>query len=237
MDGDRTRSFSTLIFQAGIIAGLAFLAAVTYSYYLTRVAFAARVRRHFAHLSVEQLLQADVILMAVVVVISSLVGSLLAKRYGLAGLGSIKQLRRGLPFVVVGGAVLSAATYLLFGRTLAHRVSGYYPTSLCWSLLIPLKAALFDETVARFGMMTIFCGAVRRVWLANLLQAVFFTSLTSSYMAFYSITLGWNFFTVASLCSSLVVHLVLGITYARFGLLGCALQHFIISLKFVFHAV
>jgi len=222
---------------AGVIAGLGFLAAMPYVYYLTRVAFGQAMRQRLAPRSVEEMLRADLVLMGLAVAITALAGTFLAERYGLPGLGDLRRLRRALPVLVPGGVLLSASTYLGFGRHLARRVPGYYPASLGWAAMLMVKGALFDETVARYGGMTILCGAVRRPWIANLMQAAFFTIVTARSVGFYGLSFGWSVAAAASLGSSAVVHLALGLAYARTGLLGAALLHLVIDLKYVAHAL
>jgi hypothetical protein len=222
---------------AGAIAGIGFLAAMPHVYYLTRVAFGQRMREQLAPRSVEEMLRADLVLIGLAVAITALAGTFLAERYGLPGLGDRRRLRAALPVLVPGGLLLSAGTYLGFGRHLARRVPGYYPTSFRWAAMLMVKGALFEETVARYGGMTILCGAVRRPWLANLMQAAFFTFLTARNVGFYGLSFGWNLASAASLGSSAVVHLALGLAFARAGLLGAALLHLIIDLKYLAHCL
>jgi hypothetical protein len=223
--------------EAGVVAGLAFAALVPYLYYLTRIAFADALKQRFGNTSTEQLLRVDLVLIGIALIICSLVGSLLARRYRLPGLGSMAAVRRALPYIVPGGALLSAGTYLFFGRHLARRVPGYYPASLGWALLVMVKGAFFDETIARFGMMTIFSGVVRHLWLANLLQAAFLTFITTRSLPFFGIAVDWNPFLVASVGSSVVVHLAHGWTYGRFGLLSAAALHLLVDSKYALHAL
>lgn len=220
-----------------MVAGLAFLAVAPYVQYLTDVAFSAAARRFVAPVPLTRVLEADLLLLGVLVTACAMAGSLFGDRYGLAGRGDPARLRASLRYILPAGVMLAAGTYLLFGRYLAQRVPGTYPTSVGWALLLLVKGALFDETVARFGVMTLLCAAVRRPWIANLLQAALFTWLTSRNLAFHGITLQWGFFVAASLTSSLLVHLSHGLVYARYGLASSVTMHAVTDLKYVAHAL
>lgn len=234
---DQGREIWRSLLEAGVVAGLAFLPAALFVDYLTRVAFAETVRQRFANVPLQRVLEIDLLLIGILVATSAVVGSLLARRHGLPGLGTLATLRRSLPLVLPGGIMLGALTYLLIGLPLSRQVPGCYPEDLGWAAVITFKGALFDETVARFCMMTIFCGVVKRPQLANVMQAGFFTFLTTRNMAFYGIPLRWNLISVAGMSGALVGNLAHGWTYARHGLLASATLHMLVDLKFVVHAL
>jgi len=225
------------LLEAGVVAGLAFLAVVPYLHYLTRVAFSDVAKRRFAGVPLTRVLEADLALVGVLVAICAVSGSLLARRYGLAGLGSVGQLRAAQRWTVPGGAGLCVVTYLLFGRHLARRVPGYYPASIGWAAVVLVKGMLFDETVARFGVMTILAGAVRRAWIANLLQAALFTWLTLRGLPFFGIELQWSGELGASLVASVLAHLGQGWVYCRYGLITSSSMHGLVDLKYPLHAL
>lgn len=218
--------------QAGLVAGLALAAVLPYVYYLSHVALPRGLP-----LPVERLLEADLALTGVLVLICSLAGALLARRYGLVGLGDLTRLRGAAPQILGWGVTLCAGSYLALGRPLARVAPGSYPSSLGWALLFPFKGALFDETVARFGMMTIICGVVRRPLAASLLQAVFFAAITVKNLSFHGVHLPWGALLAAVLLTALVVHFVQGMVYARHGLLAAAALHWVVDLKYVVHAL
>jgi hypothetical protein len=225
------------LLEAGVVAGLAFLAVAPYVHYLTRVAFGDATRRFVAPVPLTRVLEADLLLLGVLVTACALAGSLFSDRHGLSGRGDLARLRASLRYVLPAGVVLAGATYLLFGRHLAARVPGTYPASVGWAALLLIKGAVFDETVARYGVMTLFNAVVRRPWIANLLQAALFTWLTSRNLAFHGVTLPWGFLLAASLASSLVVHLGHGLAFARFGLATSVTMHAVTDLKYVAHAL
>ena len=236
----RSASEPPLVYPAlrttALVAAVALLGVAPYVYYLTSVAFADRLRERFTEAGLAQLIRAELGSIGFVVLIASLVGSVFAKRYGLAGLGDWRSLHRARWLIVGLAPALSLATYLLFGRAIAERVPGYYPEALHWSAAKVLKGALFDEVVARFGMMTILCGVVRRIWLANLLQALFFTGLAVLGLSFYAVEPAASAYFLASIAASVGIHLYLGWAFARYGLLVAMAFHLAYGLKFIVHA-
>ncbi len=222
--------------QAAALTGLGLLAAAPYLHYMTAVA-PRRVAAAGAAAAVRDpraVLTDDFLLLLPLLAICSLVGCFLSRRYRLGGIGSRAQLSEALPWVVPAGVALGLASYLLLGRHFALEVPGTYPVEVGWALALAVKAALVDETVARFGMMTVLAGLTRRPWLANLLQALFFAALSVKAFAFHGIApqpLVW-----ASLAGTLAVNLSLGAAYARHGLAAAALMHLLVDLRLVLHA-
>ncbi|MBW2528803.1 MAG: CPBP family intramembrane metalloprotease [Deltaproteobacteria bacterium] len=219
------------------VAVVALLGVAPHLYYLTSIAFADRLRERFTDSGLQDLIRAELASVALVVLVVSSVGALFAKRYGLVGVGSVADLRRARLWVLAVAPALSLATYLLFGRAIAARVPGYYPEELYWALAKALKGALFDEVVARFGMMTILCGIFRRVWLANVLQAAFFTVLAVLGLSFYAVEPTASVYFAVSIAASVGIHLLLGWTYAKYGLVTAMALHFVYGLKFLLHAL
>lgn len=226
------RPVSRRLLEAGVLAGLAFLAVVPHMHYLTRVAFADAVKRRFSGVPLAKVLEADLAVLGILIAICAVAGSLLAERYGMAGLGNLRSWRASLRWTLPGGALLSLLTYLLFGRHLARLVPGYYPSSPGWAVVVLFKGALFDEMIARHGVMSILGGATRRPWIANLLQALIFTWLTTHGLSFHGVELQWSWMLAASLTSSMVVHLALGAVCARHGLAASSTMHAVVDLKY-----
>lgn len=223
--------------RAAVLAGAAFLGAAAYVYYLTVVAFPDRVRERFGAVSREQLLRMDLTMIALLVVVAALVGSFFSKRYRLAGIGSLDQLQRALPVIGIAGPAMGAVSYLVFGRAIAELVPGYYPTEVVWAVAVIAKGVLFDEVVARYGMMTIFAGVAPRPWIANVLQAIFFTAMVFKSLGFYGLNVDWNAYFVLSLCASFFSHLVFGWLYSKRGLSAAMGLHLVVDLRFLIHAL
>ena len=116
-----------------------------------------------------------------------------------------------------------------------------------------IKGAVFDEVVARFGVMTICCGILgvrrrsvssafdgrspmgRRIWIANGIQAIFFTGLGWTSLHFFGVSPSLQYWFIASLVASFGIHLLLGTIYARYGLIAAMLFHLGLGLKFIVH--
>src|SRR5689334_3841360 len=105
--------------RAAVVAGLAYAAAAPFVWYLSRVAYPERIQQRFPRSSTEQLLGADMIMIAFLVVISAVIGSFLSERNGLRGLGDLASLRAAAPIAAGGGLLLSALIYLAVGRRIA----------------------------------------------------------------------------------------------------------------------
>jgi hypothetical protein len=211
---------------------LGLLAGIPYLYYMGSL---ADLRASSLPVSGSQMMAGDLLLLALLLVISSLVGCFLSRRYHLAGLGEYKQLKRAAGFLVLGGLVLGTFSYLTFGRWFAAQVPGIFPQHVGWALLLLPKGALLEETVTRFGMMTILAGLARRPWLANLLQASFFTGVNLKLIFFFGIPVDAPLVALG-LAGSFLAHLVFGAIYARYGLVAAMLVHLAADLKLVLHA-
>ena len=224
--------------EAAVIAALCFLSAVPYLYYLTHVAFTDRLLERFSSVTIGEVIRADLVMVASVSVLCALVGSLASRRYGLGGLGlGTVRLLNWRRFVGLA-AGLGALTYLLFGRTLARNVPGYYPSSLMWAAMMPIKGALFEETVARYGMMTVVTGIARRPMVANLIQAAFFTLMMAKGLDFYGVSAqGQSILLLGLVASTMLLNVVYGWAYARLGLTVAAILHAVVDLRFVVHAL
>jgi hypothetical protein len=218
---------SERLFRAAVLSGLAYLAAAPYIDHLSRPVDSDQVR--------EQVLGADLLTTAAVVVISALVGTFFAARNGLPGLGDRRHLRAALPFVA-GALGASILLQFLIGEALAKRLPAYYPSSIGWALAIAVKGAVFDEVVARYGMLTLIVGATRTRLLANLCQAIFFTVVAWKSMG-ASAPSSFDGFVAAGAVSTFAIHLAAGAVYLRFGLIAAALFHFAADLRFVLHAL
>ena len=219
---------------AAAIAALAFAAAVPYIVYLTRVAFPERVREHFVGLDPDEVLRADLGAIFVLVAIASIVGSLFAERYRLRGIGGLDDLRAAR-WLLAAAPVLLLVSYFAFGRVMAERIPGTFPATLGWAFVATAKNAVFDEVVARFGMMTIVAGLAPRTWQANVLQAVFFTALVFKGLGFFGLAASWDVPFVASLVMTFAMHLYFCHLYARYGLLAAVVAHAIVDLEYPLH--
>jgi hypothetical protein len=232
-----SRSIARALGTSAIVATAAMVGGAVHVYYLTEVGFAQKVRERFGPVGAATIARTEMVSLGAVVLVAALVGSLCSERYGLGGIGDGAKLRAAGKLILIAAPCLGAASYLLLGRSMAVRIPGYYPASVFWASCLALQGALCEEVVARYGMMTIFCGVVRRPWIANVLQAVFFTALGAVGLSFYGLRVSCDALVVASLVVSVAIHLSLGAIYARYGLLASMLFHFVLGLRFVAHAL
>ncbi|MCC7384516.1 MAG: CPBP family intramembrane metalloprotease [Deltaproteobacteria bacterium] len=230
------RTLQQRLRAAAIVAGIAYAAQAPYLYYLARVAYPTTLSQRHPALTAEQVLGADLIRVAIVVILASLIGALFVERAGLVGLGT-RASKRSLLVLFAMGAAASAVIYTVVGRSIAEKLPGQYPCALGWALVGTLRGALFEEVVARYGMMTLLVGITRRTWLANILQAIFFSAVSTRAIAFATGPLALDALTAATIVTSLIVNLIAGGLYAKRGLASAAAFHLGISTRFTLHAV
>lgn len=224
--------------RAGWVAGAAYLVQAPYLVYLTRVAYPEALAKRIPALSTEELLRLELLRIAVLVVLAALVGAFLSRRNGLPDLGDRHQLRRAAPWIA-GAALGSVLSHAAVGSDVAAALPGQYPCEVRWALVTQLKGAVFDEVIARYGMMTIVMGVVRRVALANVLQATFFAGVAARALFFDAGGggPGLDALTIASVGTSWLVNLACGHVYARHGLYAAIGVHLAVGLRFPVHAL
>ncbi len=224
--------------RAGLVAGAAYLVQAPYLVYLTRVAYPEALERRFPSMSTEDLLAAELVRIAVTVVLAALVGAFFSERNGLPGLGTRAGVRAAWPWIGGAGA-LALISHGLVGSQVAAQLPGQYPGELHWAVVALAKGAVFDEVIARYGMMTIVMGVVRRAHLANLLTAIFFAGVGARALFFEGSGAGpgLDALTLASLATSLLVNLAAGHLYAKHGLYAAMALHAAVGLRFVAHAL
>ena len=220
--------------QAGLLSGLALCAVAPHAYYLGAVAHTERLSARYPGLSVQEILQLDLLKLGVLIVISSLVGSFFSRRNKLPDLGAVRALPKAAWLLA---PLASLIIYLTLGRALAERLPGQYPAALGWAAVVLVKGAVFDELVARYGMMTLFAGVTRSARGAIGLQAVFFTAIVFKDLGALGVSASWDGLFVGSLVCSFVTHLVYGAVYAKYGLIPSMVVHALVDLRFVAHAL
>jgi len=226
-------TLSALGVAAGVVAA-GLLAGAAYQRYLVTLGPGAGARLRVSVAA----LRMDASALMATLVLCSLVGTLLARRYGLPGwLGDRERVRREAPALALAAAAASTGLYLGFGRTLATAVPGSYPASLAWALVRVAKGALVDEVVARWGLLTIFAGATRRLWLATILQALLATVIGVASLAALPAELGFGPLFWMTIVSSFVVSLGLGAVCVRHGLGPAMGVRALLDLRFVVHAL
>lgn len=224
--------------RAGLVAGAAYLVQAPYLVYLTRVAYPDAIAERFPSLSTEDLLGAELMRIAVTVVLAALVGAFFSARNGLPDVGDHRGVRAAWRWIAAAAA-LAIVSHAVVGSAVAAALPGQYPCALHWALVALLKGAVFDEVIARYGMMTIVMGVVRRAWIANVLQATFFAGIGARALFFEPAAGGPGLdpLTLASVGTSWVVSLAAGHMYARHGLLAAIALHLAVGLRFPLHAL
>lgn len=216
---------------AGLLAGAAFLSAAPYVHFLGTDLVAERLAARFPGVSMGEAVHVDLRLMAVLVVMSALAGTFFSARYRLGGVGGLTEIVVARRWVA-GGAVAAVAWALLLAPSLRAALPGYLPETFPRALAHLAKGVVFEEVVARFGLMTVVAGAVPRAWMANVVQAVFFTAVGIEGLAFFGF--GPSPVFGASIAFSFALHLVLGGVYARYGLLAAMAVHAAVDVRFLF---
>ena len=226
----------TRLSRAALVAGLAFATAAPYLYYLSTVAFPERVSDRFG-LSPAEVLAVDLPLTAAAAALAALIGALFSERHGLPGLGTWADLRAALRRFGPVAAIASALGYAVVGRALAARVPGTSPDTLGWALVVWAKAAVFDEVIARYGMLTVVWSVTRRRWLANGLQAAFFTATVVQGLGFLGVAPSADPTFAGALALTFAGHLAMGAAQLRYGLRTTVALRALFEVRYLLHAV
>jgi hypothetical protein len=168
---------------------------------------------------------------------AALLGSCIAPRLGLAGVPALGGLGRAWPLFVVLAPLLAAASYVVVDRPLASLAPDLVPGSVAAALARALRGAVFEEVVARFGLLTVLMFAARRLWLANLAQALFFTATAGLSLLAMGLEPGLGALASRSLVVVFVAHLLQGAIAGRFGLPAAVLFHGVVGQRFVLLAL
>jgi hypothetical protein len=167
-----------------------------------------------------------------------LVISFLCGAFGLAwsrgcGLGGIvngERFRRNIPLILIFSFVVGAGSFLISDIHLSTRIPYLYPSSPIFSLMIPLKAAFFNEVI-RFGGMALVARLSKSIHLSNIIISIFFlyTGISSLRLVGIDYTLeDWMPWAIGW---SLLVNLGMGYMYARIGILSTMVVQFVAGLR------
>ena len=194
---------------------LALAATVPYLQYLLETAV---VRGMLGLETASNVFVTDLLLLALLLFLSSLVGLSFAPRYRLPGLGLTKQVVRDLPLLVLGGLTLAAVSFVLFDRYFYSVSPGSYPISPLMLVSLPLKGALADEIILRLGILTLAVGLLRHRGAGVILTAALAALMSLRYFQFLGMSLGVNYIMIAHLSLSFAGNLALGYLYVHRGL-------------------
>ena len=154
-----------------------------------------------------------------------------------AGFGTLQGLRKDGKTLLPLGLALALATAVLFDKGLTGDFPRLYPKSPIVAVAIPLRAAFFEETVCRFGMLVIAFRLLRSVPAAILLSSAFNVGLGLRSAIFVGFPLGLDLLTAAILAAKFGVAAFFGYFFCRKGLLATISLRFIMELKHVVFAL
>ena len=179
------------------------------------------------------LLAGQASLLLLVCVLSAMVGLSFASRRGLPGLGSPAALREEWKGLALIGAVLGAASFILFDQWFARVSPAAYPRSPLVLLSIPFKTALTEEIILRLCMVTVAAGVFRRNWAGVLVIALLAPLLGFKSLRFLGLENLSGALIAVQLLLSLLSNLVLGAVFVSRGLLSCLVVKFAFGLKYL----
>jgi len=220
-------------------AGVVFIMSYANLYYFTHKVFLLSIQEAAwrSNISTVQFLFRQAFSLVFLLILSSFCGFAFSKHYGLPEWGQFQELRkRAFRFYLPIAICLGIISYFFFDRWFGRLAPEFYPKNFFWAFSIPFRSAFLEETVFRFGMVTVFVGAIRR-WL-NPLWAVgivsLFYSLVISQKTFELVGLVWdvNVQTMIMVFNSFLTHFLLGYVYLKKGLSHSIFLHFLLTLKY-----
>lgn len=214
---------------AALVAGAAYLASAPHAAYLAQHSSA-----RLGGLSADQVLAVDLLRLGVVTILASLIGAFFSGRNGLPGLGGSTTLRAAWRWYL-GGAALSLGLYFAAGTLLAARFPAQYPCTIGWAAVALAKNSVFEEVIARYGMMTLAVGVLRSKVAGILVQATFFTLVSLRSLPSGADGISADVPTTLAIAAAFVVHLASGAVYARHGLLAASLFRAAAGLRLLIH--
>lgn len=175
----------------------------------------------------------------------SLVGFLYAERLALPGFGALKDIRLWLPLGFGAGIVFTPVSYLSLDRELIHALPEIYPAFWQSALADIVGTALIQETVLRFGLLTICVYFMRRgnffsghLWPGILIVAAFGTVGAYLFLAEFELVQRLSIVqTGAALLFAFAVQWVYCEIYLRWGFLAAFCTHMGFSVKFFIYAL
>jgi hypothetical protein len=161
-----------------------------------------------------------------------MVGFSFSKKLELPGIGEGNDLIRNMPNLLALGAVMTALSYFLFDRYF-YAISPYsYPTDALYLVCYPFKAALSEEVILRFCMVTLAVGISKSkpvgVFLVSAVAAIF----TIKYFHFMGIGFGFNYLSITQIFLSFSANLLLGYLFVTRGLMYSMTLKFIFGFKY-----
>lgn len=168
-----------------------------------------------------------------VIFISCMIGFTWSKSEGLAGLGTVLDIKHNWQRIVVYGMFVGLVVYIFGDRYFMKIAPGFYPRELRFAIFIPFYAALVEEIFTRFGTMTLLVKIFKQKQVANVLAALIFAIGHVNMFQVAGIIYRLNYITFCSFVLNLGISLFFGYIYWRKGLLTAMGIHFIANLRYV----
>lgn len=175
----------------------------------------------------------ELVLLALLLFLSALIGFSFSARLDLPGLGSVRELVFALPALIAGGIALVALSYVVFDRYYFMVAPSTFPRETVYLAAMPFKAALADETILRFGLVTIGVGLTKNKGAGVVLMSAVSTLLTVKYLEFVGLPFALDHFYVVYLLLSFFGNILLGWLFVTRGLLYSMALKFVIGCKYL----
>lgn len=160
-----------------------------------------------------------------------------SKKFNLVGFGNLWELKRIWLKLITLGLLLGSISAAFFDTRFKSIAPYYYPANPLWALSILIDSAFFIETI-RFGMMMIAFRLIRRLYLSNILTALFLTLVGLKSFSFLPIGVNnLNLISILAFLFNLVFQLILGYVFIKKGLICALFVHIIYGLKYLYFAI
>jgi hypothetical protein len=227
--------FHRVIINAFVFASVATLLTIPYFHYLiTTVArgdLSGTIPGHHHFLPLQ------LFLLFVICLLSAVVGFTFGKRYALPGFGASRRYIHDLPLLLAAGAALMIISCVFFDRYFYMLSPGSYPEGLLYLLVIPLKGAVAEELILRFGLVTIGVGICRNRYAGVILVAVFATLLSIRYFIFIGIDIAFSYIFIVQVILTFLVNCILGYLFVTRGLVYAMTVKLVYGVKYVLVAL
>ena len=142
-----------------ILAVLSTIFAVPYFRYLI---FTIPLKGHLPiNLGLKGFLVAELFLLFIICLLSSVVGFSFSKRLELPGFGDKSLFIRSIPLLLVLGAVMTVFSYFLFDRHFIELSPVSCPKDVLYLVSYPFKGAFTEEIILRFCLVTLGVGILK----------------------------------------------------------------------------
>jgi len=212
-------------------AGLATAVATPYIYFLVNNA----AGNHLLPASFQQFdfVMIQSLMLFVICLLSASIGFSFTKRYGLPGLGISRKYVDSLPLLFIGGFAMAIFSYLVFDRFFYSISPMSYPGDVFSVIAIPVKAAVTEELILRFGLLTIAVGICRNSYGGILLVSIFATILSLKYLNFIRADMAFSYIFIVQLLLTFAVNCILGYLCVTYGLVYAMTFRFVMGLKYL----